>query len=114
MRNRFLGDNKKDSGRFSILIQIVIFVTAVLLFLAGIKMISSKSVDYQEENLKKALMQDIVYCYAQDGRYPESLDYIRKTCGLVYDEKLFYVDYRPYGNNIYPDYTVIRIKEEEN
>jgi len=114
MKNRFVHEREKNSRNLSLLIQIGIFFVSFALFAAGIQMLSSKSLDYQEENLKKAIMQDIVYCYAQDGRYPESLDYIRETCGLVYNEKLFFVDYRPYGNNILPDYTVIRIQEEGN
>lgn len=114
MASRFTGEKKKNKTQLTIVIQIVVFFAAFFLFLYGVRMLAAKSEEYQEESLKKALLQDIVYCYAQDGRYPESLDYIKKTCGLTYNEELFYVDYRTYGNNILPDYTVIRIEEEEN
>lgn len=52
-------------------------------------------------------MRSITYCYTIEGAYPESLDYLKEHYGLVYDEDLFFVDYRVSGSNILPDITVI-------
>lgn len=49
----------------------------------------------------------IVYCYATEGTYPESLEDLKAHYGLTYDEDLFFVDYQTVGANIYPDVTII-------
>ncbi len=57
-------------------------------------------------------MRSIANCYALEGEYPESLEYIKENYGLVYDEDRFFVDYRVSGSNIMPDVTIIDIKEQ--
>ena len=52
-------------------------------------------------------MRNITYCYAVEGAYPESLDYLKENYGLTYDENLFFVDYHIDGSNIFPDITII-------
>ena len=51
-------------------------------------------------------------CYAIEGRYPPSLEYMEEHYGLVYDKDIFFVDYQPIGSNLYPDVTVISIGGE--
>ena len=53
------------------------------------------------------LIRNITYCYAVEGSYPESLDYLKEHYGLTYDEDRFFVDYQVIGANILPDVTII-------
>ena len=46
-------------------------------------------------------------CYAVEGAYPQSLDYLKTNYGITYNEDLFFVDYRISGANIFPDVTII-------
>lgn len=71
-------------------------------------MLSSSNNDRQEESLRSAMERDIIHCYALEGFYPPSLDYIKEHYGLTYNSSTFIVDYQPVGNNIYPNYTIIR------
>ena len=61
----------------------------------------------QLESLENAIHQSIVYCYTLEGCYPESLEYMKEHYGLIYNEELFFVDYRLQGTNIMPDVTII-------
>ena len=45
--------------------------------------------------------------YALEGRYPETLQDLKETCGIRYDTDLFFVDYQIGGANLLPDITVI-------
>ena len=62
---------------------------------------------WQKESLESALIRNITYCYAVEGSYPESLDYLKEHYGLTYDEDRFFVDYQVIGANILPDVTII-------
>ncbi len=88
------------------------FLLILLLFLEGISSLSVSTRQRQKESLENAIMRDITYCYAMEGNYPESLDYLKEHYGLTYDEDVFFVDYRISGSNIRPDVTIIEKGDE--
>lgn len=83
------------------------FLVTFLCFFYGIDSLSSSSLHRQKETLQNALTRGVTYCYALEGRYPESLEYLKQSYGLVYDEDRFFVDYHPIGSNIMPEITII-------
>lgn len=78
-----------------------------LIFIKGISSVSSTTLDKQKESLNTALNRSITQCYAVEGTYPPSLNYIENHYGLTYDHDLFFVDYQVYGSNMYPEVTII-------
>ena len=84
-----------------------LFILLILLFSLGTSSLSENTVRRQKDSLTQALNRDITYCYATTGQYPESLEAIKKDYGLIYDDSLFFVDYRTQGSNIYPEVTII-------
>lgn len=92
------------------LLSVCVFLIIFVLFVGGISSLSSGTRQRQKESLENAIMRGITYCYAVEGSYPESLDYLRENYGLTYDENLFFVDYRVLGSNILPDVTIIERK----
>lgn len=68
---------------------------------------SRDSLRRQREALEQALNRGVVLCYALEGRYPESLERLRRDYRVNYNEELFYVDYRPMGDNLMPDITIV-------
>lgn len=76
-------------------------------FYQGVESLSSSTQKRQRESLENALIRNITYCYAVEGSYPESLDYLKEHYGLTYDEDRFFVDYQVIGANILPDVTII-------
>lgn len=89
----------------------IAYVVLIVLFIYGVNSVGSGTIDRQEESLYNAIEKDIVHCYAVEGFYPPSLDFMKEHYGLTYDEKTFYVDYAPIGGNIHPDVTILRINE---
>lgn len=83
------------------------FLLIIVIFYQGIQSLSSSTRRRQKESLENALTRSITYCYTVEGAYPESLDYLKRNYGLMYDEDLFFVDYRIVGSNILPDVTII-------
>ena len=89
------------------LISLCVFLVVLLLFFRGISSLSDNTTRRQKESLENALTRSITYCYAVEGAYPQSLDYLKDNYGLTYDESRFFVDYQDRGANILPDVTVI-------
>ncbi len=93
------------------LLAAAVLAVIVALFTSGIFQIADTSYERQKESLVNALSRNIAYCYTVEGSYPESLEYIEENYGLIYNRELFYVDYKTNGANIYPDVTILEIKE---
>lgn len=106
MKQRFL-TQKSASPSKNILLSMGCFAAAVALFLAGISRVSDKADAREAEVLKQAVNRGIAHCYAIEGSYPESLQYLKDHYGLTYNEENFFVDYQVLGSNILPDVTII-------
>ncbi len=103
--NRFQIRKRRKITSFHI--GILLFAAILALFLYGISYVGSSTGARQEASLVKALERNIVHCYALEGFYPPSLEYMEEHYGLTYDKDMFIVDYQPIGTNLYPDFTVI-------
>ncbi|MCR5268473.1 MAG: hypothetical protein K6E16_08150 [Lachnospiraceae bacterium] len=105
--NRFqkpnLGKRILQSVNFSILF----FLVIIGVFLYGIATVSSGSAEDERRILDEAIHKDIVHCYAVEGMYPPTLDYMEEHYGLTYDHDKFLVDYDTVGSNIMPNVTII-------
>ena len=56
-------------------------------------------------SLEQAIRQAAVSCYAAEGRYPDTLDYLAEKYGIVLDDR-FAVHYEIFASNLAPDVTV--------
>ena len=99
--------NKKKSYSKSILISITVFVVLLGVVYYGINSISERTSSDQRTSLENALQRGITQCYALEGSYPESLDYLKGHYGITYNGDKFFVDYKASGSNILPDVTII-------
>ncbi len=106
--NRFEQTRKPLSRAVTYIYPLVAFVTLLVLFLGGIQSVSDTSLAKQQESLETALTRSISQCYAVEGVYPTSLDYLVEHYGLTYDTEVFLVDYEYYGGNLLPEITVLR------
>lgn len=107
MRQRFV-NHPENSYKRNILISIVIFFVVFFCFQLALSSLSKHTEEEELQTLKAALSRDITQCYAVEGRYPESLDYLKKNYGLHYDETRYFIDYQPLGSNILPEVTIIQ------
>lgn len=99
---------KKSHRKRNVIITVCILICLFALFIFAISTVRTSSISTQEENLTAALERDITDCYATTGSYPTSLDEIKDKYNLVYNEKLFFIDYQVRGSNIRPEVTVLR------
>ncbi len=87
---------------------IAAFVLLLMLFLSGVRSVSDTSLAKQQQSLETALSRSISQCYAVEGSYPATLEYLMTHYGVTYDTDTFLVDYEYYGDNLLPDITVLR------
>lgn len=99
--------HKKTSYFKNLIISIGIFCVVFLLIAHAISSISNYADEQEYISLQQALKEDITTCYALEGVYPESLEYLEDNYGLHYNSDKYFIDYKIIASNIYPDITII-------
>lgn len=56
---------------------------------------------------ENAVRRAVVSCYAVEGAYPESYEYLRDNYGLAVNEEKYTVYYEVFASNIMPEITVV-------
>ena len=74
----------------------------------GLDQISAETTEEEMASLESAIHRSVAHCYATEGFYPESLEYLKKEYGIRYDSNKFFVDYQIWGENMMPDITIIQ------
>ena len=73
---------------------------------------SLASVDRQQgeegrQQLETALRRAAVACYAAEGVYPPTVEYLQEHYGVQIEEERYIVFYEIFANNLMPDITVL-------
>ena len=58
--------------------------------------------------VRQSVENGVTLCYAVEGAYPESLEYLTESYGVVFDEDKYLVHYECFAANVRPTVTVIR------
>ena len=110
--NRFTRPSLKNRIMESVNFSVVFFLIIIVAFVVGISAISAGNSKDEKDVLVKALNKDIVHCYAVEGYYPPSLDYIENHYGLTYDHDKYLVDYEMIASNIMPTVTIVELSKK--
>ena len=109
--NRFQLTKKPPRIRVRLFLQILLFVLIVCFLVRSVSMIKSTTEKDQMDSLQRAIRRSAVQCYALEGFYPESLDYLKEHYGISWNEKKYVVDYEIMGSNLMPDIHIFPLKQ---
>lgn len=88
-------------------IPIVLFIVMIVWLVFGISNTNS-AVDANElDSVKTTIENGITICYAIEGVYPESIEYLTDNYGVVVDSGRYIVHYECIAANIRPTVTII-------
>ena len=61
-----------------------------------------------QRQAEEAVRRAAVSCYALEGAYPESYEYLKRHYGLKINEELYGVSYTIFASNLMPEISVVR------
>ena len=94
------------------IVSVLIFLAVILAAWMALSNTQERSGTEQSKFLKDALRRASVTCYAIEGRYPPSLDYIVDNYGVVINNDKFIVKYSAFAENLPPTIRVLEIGKE--
>ncbi len=84
----------------------VVFVALIVGFVLLLNSLTATSGGQEAELVREAVKNAVLTCYAVEGTYPESLDYLREHYKLAYNTERFVVEYDAFASNLMPTITV--------
>jgi hypothetical protein len=85
----------------------LLFVALLALFLFSVDKAAQAHEREAAAQLEKSVRRAAMVCYALEGRYPESLSYLKDNYGIMIDEEKFAVHYDIFASNIMPEIFVV-------
>ena len=101
----------KAAGGYAL--SMLVFVLVLFLFGAGTMVFAKKADANGAETLRSAIGRASVQCYAIEGRYPPSMEYLEENYNVQIDRKKYSVFYSGFASNVMPDITVVEIQDKE-
>ena len=69
--------------------------------------VGTASGDAETEIVKDAVRSAVMTCYAVEGAYPTTLNYLKEHYGLAYNEDAYMVIYSAFATNVTPTIQVL-------
>ena len=85
------------------IIKLAVLALALVLAVALVGRIDRAQAGAETELVRDAVRNAAVTCYAVEGAYPDSVDYLREHYRLAYDENRYFVTYESFASNRIPD-----------
>lgn len=107
--SRFGSKAKKGSWLSGMILPVGFFAMIAVTLYLGFGSLDQTAGAEQLRGAEQAIRRAAVHCYAIEGSYPASLDYLVEKYGILVDEERFLVHYEPMGANLMPTIAVFPI-----
>ncbi|MCL2767585.1 MAG: hypothetical protein FWE49_02530 [Synergistaceae bacterium] len=94
------------------LIPVIFTIAVIVMIVVGLRKTEISSRAEGLRLLEESVMRAAVQCYAVEGRYPDSIEYIEKHYGIFIDRESYIVHYQVFASNLLPDITVMELNLE--
>ncbi len=81
---------------------VVFFAMIISIIIIGLQTTSQSTHDEKLDVMTKALDKAVINCYAIEGAYPESLEYIEENYGVQLDHENYLITYEIFASNYAP------------
>ena len=88
------------------LISLLLIAVVLAVVVVGVRGAAEANRGEAMRTLEDSLNRAAISCYAIEGAYPPTLDYLSENYGVYIDEESFIVHYEIFASNIMPDITV--------
>ena len=85
------------------ILKLLVIAAVLALAVAVFTRVGSRQESEETELVRKAVKEAALTCYAVEGAYPDSVDYLREHYSLAYDENRYFITYEAFASNRIPD-----------
>ncbi|MBR6028590.1 MAG: hypothetical protein IKP40_05820 [Clostridia bacterium] len=85
------------------ILKIAVIAAMLVLAVSVFARVGNMHESEETELVRQAVKDAALTCYAVEGAYPDSVDYLREHYSLAYDESRYYITYEAFASNRIPD-----------
>ena len=102
---------KKKSSGFArrLMMTLAVFAALFIGVYLLVNKVGSASGNAETELVRDAVRSAVLTCYAVEGAYPASIDYLTDHYGLAYNEEAYLVIYDAFASNVMPTIRVVEL-----
>lgn len=86
---------------------IALMLAVIAFFVVGVTRLESGRQAQGKQQLEEAVRRTVVACYAVEGFYPPSVEYMQERYALQYDRSRYVIRYEVVASNLMPEITVL-------
>ena len=84
-------------------IKLLAIVTVLIAAVVLVNRIDTAQDTAETDIVRDAVKNAALTCYAVEGAYPDSVEYLRENYHLAYDEDRYMITYDAFASNMLPD-----------
>ena len=85
------------------ILKLLIIAAVLVSFVMLVQWLGNRQSTAESEIVRQSIKDAAITCYAVEGAYPDSLEYLRENYFLAYNEDRFFVTYDAFSSNHIPD-----------
>ena len=89
------------------LFAVLFFILVAVLVSLGLKDAQETQRTHALQSATDSIRRAVITCYAIEGSYPESFEYIKENYGVYVNEEKFFVHYNAFASNVMPEFRVM-------
>ena len=97
----------RRGGALTLIVTAAVFLLVLALLFCSLYRIDTRTDERQLDQLQSAIKRACVTCFAVEGRYPPSIDYLTEHYGVSVDEARYIVRYDRFADNVIPQIVVL-------
>lgn len=106
-------EKKRGFPLLGSLLSLILAILCLYLFTVGAYGVAERAGEEKLRTLQEAVRRASVQCYAIEGRYPPSVEYLEAHYGISIDRKAYAVFYDGWASNVMPEITIIALQGGE-
>jgi len=84
-------------------IKLLAIAAVLVLAVALVNRIDTAHTQAESDIVRDAVKTAALTCYAVEGAYPDTVEYLREHYQLAYDEDRYLITYEAFASNLIPD-----------
>jgi hypothetical protein len=106
-----LYETRSPKGLRGLIVSVAALILVAGAFAWAITAADLRTEAEQEAQLMEAVRRAMVTCYATEGQYPPTIQYLEANYALKFDDDRFIVSYDAFASNIMPSVSILRRDE---
>jgi hypothetical protein len=100
-------EGKQKYKKIGLLLAIIV-IGYISMYISSIDKFWENGQEDTNKAIEDAIRKSALECYALEGSFPPSVDYLKKNYGLIVNEDAYFYHYQVTASNMIPDIKVVK------